>query len=954
MALAQQSVFDSFSEQIKEALRLSKITEPTPPQNDAIPHILAGKNVLLFAPTGTGKTEAALLPVLNNFLKDRPQEGISIIYITPMRALNRDLLIRLNFWASKIGFTVEIRHGDTPQKERKQQSLKPPDLLVTTPETLQAILPGRSMRKHLSTVRWVIIDEVHVLVDSKRGVQLAIGLERLREITKENLQIVGLSATVGSPEEVAKFLVGESRAIEIVHSAAPKSMKYYIEYPRPREEDQVVAQSLFLAPEAAARIGRINELVSEHESTLVFVNSRTIAEMLGHKFNTLRKDMAVHHSSLPKEERERVEAQFKAKDLKGLVCTSTLELGIDIGSVDLAVQYMAPRQVSVLIQRVGRSGHALTKDSEGIILAVSTDDILESAATIACARNGELERIKIPKNSYDVLAHQIAGLALEYSGKMPSKQAYSIVKRAYPFKDLQEEEFSKILNYLEALKIIRLENGNISYAYRTREYYFQNLSMIPDEKRYTVIDLSTEQKVGILGEEFVLLKARVGVNFICKGKVWRIEKIADDAKVYVTPVDDPLAAIPGWDGELLPVPMELAMRTGAIRREISEMLERAEQNEVVKDLANIVPAERNARVAVVEEILEHKKMGAAVPDDRSLLVEGYDRYIVIHACFGDAVNRTLGYIFEEILARKNLIRFWWADGYRILIELTMEVQHIELKKLAEELFSLSWNDAKQAFLHRIEKQFPFPENIKNIAQRFGVLKRGQYLGHPNLCSLESRFAGTPIFEEAMHEVLMEKIDLERAGEMIAKVQRKELAMNFFLAGESPTPIAYHILYKHLDVPELISPDTVVKDNIQRMKLAMEYKVVDLICFNCGRREQRVLIKDIPEQPTCKNCNSGLLGVSAWPSQSLVDALSKKLARQEMNDAERDTLSKGRRTADLVLSYGRKAILAMSVYGVGPQTAAKILAKMHDDEESFFKDLLEAKLKFITTRPYWGN
>lgn len=951
--MAQQSVFESFSEQIKQALKLASITTPTPPQNDAIPHILEGKNTLLFAPTGTGKTEAALLPILDNFLKNRPDEGISIIYITPMRALNRDLLIRLNFWASKLNFTVEIRHGDTPKKDRRRQSEKPPDLLVTTPETLQAILPGKAMRKHLSTVRWVIIDEVHALIESKRGVQLTVGVERLREIT-QNLQVVGLSATIGSPEETAKFLVGEGRKVEAVYSAAPKTMRYYIEYPKAREEDQTLAQSLFVAPEAAARIARIGELVSDHESTLIFVNSRTIAEMLGHKFNALRNDIAVHHSSLPKEERERVESQFKAKDLKGLVCTSTLELGIDIGSVDLAVQYMSPRQVSALIQRVGRSGHALTKDSEGIILAVSTDDILESAATIACAKAGELEKVRIPKNSYDVLAHQIAGFVLEYDGKLPSLQAYSIVKRAYPFKDLSEEEFAKILNYLEALRMIKVLDGRIAPSRRTREYYFQNLSMIPDERRYPVVDLSTQQTVGILGEEFILLKARVGVNFICKGRVWKIEKIADDMKVYVTPVDDPLAAIPGWDGELLPIPYQLAQRTGAFRREISEMLDRAEQAEVVKALANVIPAEKNARAAVVEEIFEHKKMGASVPDDKVILVEGYDRYIVIHSCFGDNVNRTLGYLFEEALAKKNLIRFWWSDGTRILIELTMEVHQIDLKKLAEELFSLSWDVAKQLFLNRIEKQFPYPERIKNIAQRFGVLKRGQYLGHPNLCSLDSRFAGTPIYEESMHEVLMDKIDLERAGEVIQKVKNKELQLSFFIATEKPTPIAYHILYRHLDVPELISPDTVVRDNIQRMKLALQYKAVNLICFNCGRRENRILIKDVAEQPTCKSCGSGLLAVSSWSSQSIVDALTKKLAKQEMNDAERDTLAKARRTADLVLSYGKKAIFAMSIYGIGPQTAAKILAKMHDDEESFYKDLLEAKLKFITTRPYWGN
>ena len=294
-----QQVFQSLSEPIQLALAESGIRTPTPPQTIAIPKIMAGGNILLIAPTGSGKTEAVLLPILDQLTKLENRQGISIIYITPLRALNRDLLKRLDYWHSKLGFTVEIRHGDTPQKDRRRQSLKPPDFLVTTPETLQAILPGKRMRSHLRHVRWVIIDEVHELAGERRGAQLTVGLERLRKITKKDFQRIGLSATIGNPERVAGFISG-GRPSEVIQVLPPKEAKYFVEFPHPTDEDNIVAQSLYTAPEAAARLNRIWELAENHDSTLIFVNSRTNAETLGSKFHQLKRNVGVHHGSLPK------------------------------------------------------------------------------------------------------------------------------------------------------------------------------------------------------------------------------------------------------------------------------------------------------------------------------------------------------------------------------------------------------------------------------------------------------------------------------------------------------------------------------------------------------------------------------------------------------------------------------------------------------------------------------
>ena len=368
-------VFELLAKPIRKTLDELNFATPTLPQTLAIPAVIMGKNVLLIAPTGSGKTEAVLLPVFSKLIGQPDQKGISAIYITPLRALNRDMLKRLTFWNERLGITVDVRHGDTEMKIRRRQAREPPQMLVTTPETLQAILPGTIMRKHLKNVKYVIVDEVHELAESKRGTQLTIALERLREITDTEFQRIGLSATIGNPEEIAKFIAGTNRKVTIVHAALAKKFRYHIENPQPTHIDFEIAGKLETSPEAAARVRRLTELVDSHNSTLIFVNSRQNAEMLGHKLGLLgRNDIAVHHGSLSKEERVNIEDDFKSGKIRAIICTSTLELGIDIGNVDLTIQYMSPRQVSSLIQRVGRSGHSLERLSEGVIVTVYPDD----------------------------------------------------------------------------------------------------------------------------------------------------------------------------------------------------------------------------------------------------------------------------------------------------------------------------------------------------------------------------------------------------------------------------------------------------------------------------------------------------------------------------------------------------------------------------------------------------
>ena len=943
--------FPYLSDRVRLVAKEMGIEKPTPPQQAASPLIARSENVLIVAPTGSGKTEAAILPILSRILEKKEKDGISVLYLTPMRALNRDMLKRLQALCKSLDLTIQVRHGDTTKYERNKQSQNPPDLLVTTPETLQAILPGKRMRKNLSSLSAVIVDELHELVESKRGVQLAVGLERLREIAPD-FQLVALSATLSNPEAAASFIFG-SRRFSIANVDTAKRYLFKVTMPLPDEETYQLGEGTYSPPDLAARLHTIGRLIDTHSSTLIFVNSRTIAEMLGEKLSRIRDDVAVHHGSLPRGERERVENAFKSGRIKALVCTSTLELGIDIGSVELVIQYMSPRQVSSLLQRVGRSGHSIQRLSQGKIIAVTAEDLLEASAIISEANKGRLEETSFYDEPFDVLAHQVAGYLMDF-GSIKLDSLLEKLRRATPFKSLTLKTLSLVVNYLQELGKLICKEEVLQSTRGTREYYYQNLSMIPDEIRYVVIDVATNEKIGILGEEFVLLHAKVGVHMILKGRVWQIEKISDDRQIYVTSVDDPLAAVPGWDGELIPLPETIARETGRLRSEIAKRLLDATAPDVVSNLADELHSDVESVSKVVEEIYEQMKIGAPVPSDRLILVEGFEKFLIIHLCYGERINRTIALTMEEYLSRKGLVRLWWADGYRVLFELTVNTEDISVEALSKEIFSLSGKDLEELYKVAVQRNFPFPERVKIIAERFGAINRGRYISHPNLCSLPTRFENTPVYIEAMKETMHDKIDMEGAKRIMKDVLDGRIKVVAFQCKEKPTPLAYHMLYKYLEFPESVEPESLARSTVQRMKVSIMGTRLQMLCLKCSNLGNTTIIKDLPEEPRCAECGSALLSPLFYQSYSAKQLVTKKISKQDLNEEERDELARLRRMADLVLSYGRKAVEALSVYGIGPQTASRILARVSDSDEDFYKSLLEAKIKFIATRPFWQD
>src|SRR2546423_10399028 len=635
---------------ILDAVRALGIDEFTEPQVRAIPRILAGANVLLVAPTGIGKTEAAFLPILQHLLRDKP-EPTSCLYITPLRALNRDMLRRMTFFADRLGVRVAVRHGDTTPQERAAITRHPPDILITTPETFQILFTGRKLREHLRSVRYVVVDEIHELASDERGAQLAVGLERLRDLTGREFQRIGLSATVGTPDEVGAFLAGVGRPVEVIRVRMPKGMRIRVEMPDPAKEDAEIADRLRVQPGQATALRRCYEQIKENQSTLFIVKSRDTAEFLSSRLAAWYQDagIGVHHGSLSKDVRVQMEDDFKAGRLLALVCTSSLELGIDVGGADFVLQYNSPREVSRLVQRIGRSGHGVGEVSDGGILATHQDDVAEACAITRSAPGAEIEDLVVRQDNRSVLANQLIAIAV--SERFASlDEAYETVRRSWPFRSLKRADFDEVVKQLSDLRVLWSRDGRLGRSSNSLPYFFENISMIPDVKTYRVVDISSRRAIGTLDEWFVAENAKLGESFIMRGSAWRFVDFKED-HLLVEPVRE-IGDVPSWVGEDIPVPFAVAQEVGRLRRE--------------RDLAAYPVNDRGAA-----KFLEYLASVGDAPlgTDKRITIETARDVIIVNACLGSKVNETLAQLISSLVsARFGQSVGLQTDPYRIVLE----------------------------------------------------------------------------------------------------------------------------------------------------------------------------------------------------------------------------------------------------------------------------------------------
>ena len=870
-------------------------------QELAIPRVLAGENLLLIAPTGTGKTESAMIPIFNQMLT-LPKGGFTTIYITPLRSLNRDILKRMEWWCDRLSLRVGVRHGDTSMSERRKQALSPPDLLVTTPETVQAMFMGKRLREHFKQVKFVIIDEIHDLAGTKRGAQLSIALERIVPYAGD-FQRIGLSATVGNPEEVARFLTG-NRSFSIIEIPVTKRLSIRVQMTGERFEDQVKA---------------IRAHINKDPSTLIFVNTRATAESLGH---SLLDDggVDVHHGSLSRDVRIEAEERFKRGDIRALICTSSMELGIDIGHVEHVIQIGSPREVSRLVQRVGRAGHQIGKISTGTILANGFDDLLESLVITRRALAGEVENALPVYEAGDAIANQITAMTVEY-GEIPVTEMIRILGRS-AICSHPETEIPEILGQLESHYLIRRDGGRVITTGRARRYLAGNLSMIADERKFPIYDMVARKTVGSLDESFVVTYLHTGAVFIARGHLWRVLDM-EEGKITVEPAKSAQGEVPSWEGEQIPVPFEVAQEVGKLRR--------------THEFAKYTSDKGSLRFAQgYLEILD--KNNSIVPTDTLITLEQAEEGVVINLCAGHQTNEAFGRVISILLsARYGTTVGIDLDAYRILLRLPHEVK---AGQVLEVILGVDPAHVQAILELAMKRSSLFRWKIVQIAKKFGAIDPDADYERLSMHRLADLLQMPTIQKETYRELFSRYMDVDHAIQIITAIRSGSLDISL----APPSMIGAAGIFSHRDQ---IPPPTQDQAVLSTIKYRISNQDVILACMNCRKWKVRTVVSRVPDIPVCGKCGARLIAALKPYEEEQFGIANKPKKNEEERNIERRLI----KNANMVLSSGKKAVLVLSAKGVGPDTASRILGT-YTEGDPLYREILKAERNFIKTHKFW--
>lgn len=911
--------FEGICPELISVLNSRGIIEPTDPQKDAIPKISKGKNVLLVAPTGIGKTEAAMLPIYDSIYKSKGKPGIRCLYITPLRALNRDMLKRMEDYGKALKITVGVRHGDTSQSDRNKQSQKPPEILITTPETLQVLFTGKRLREHLKHIEWVVVDEIHELASNERGAQLSVALERLVALNGE-YQRIGLSATVGDIDNVRDFLAGSKREVIVCKHDTYRDFDIRVECPVPDKNDSALMDKLQSDPEILAVMKRAREMIEAGRSTLFFVNTRETAEWLAARYHMWDENISidVHHGSLSKENRMDLEDRFKNQDLKAVICTSSLELGIDIGSADLVIQYNSPREVSRMIQRAGRAGHKIGEKIISVILATAPDEVAEAMVVARKSDAKELEYYKGRPNPLSVLANQI--IAMTMVSRYTKDEAYTIFRRTHPFKDLTQKDMDDVIEQLKGIRMLWEDDGTISRSKKGMEYFFNNISMIPDERTYLIRDISTRAIIGTLDESFVATFAEPFAMFIAKGRTWRIVEMRED-ELLVEEAKD-VGSVPSWTGSDIPVPFEVAMEVGRMRRKMN---------------FEIYPGDENCRNKVkgyLNEQLEKWPM----PTDETVTLEIGDRLAILNCCFGSKVNETIGKIYSALLtARLGESIGVSTDAYRVILELP---RNIDKKVMLDTFKNIKPGTIEALARITILNSTYLKWRFVHVAKKFGIIEKGADHRYMNFGRLFDLHMNTPAYNEALNVVLWEDLDIKNTEFVISMISEGKIKLE--MCGISPIGLEGIVRSK-----ELMQPVRADHAILVALKKRIEDETLFASCLNCTT-QWRVRVANAPKRFICPKCGGNMIALlKSYERESIKAVKMTARSNQDKKDAMRVS-----RNANIVNEYGGRAAMALAGRGIGPDAASRILRSMHSEEDDFLREIMNAEIQYAKTKRFW--
>ena len=803
---------------------------PTPAQALGWPAIAAGGHVLIQAPTGSGKTLAAFLLGIDR-LDATPGEGLRLLYVSPLKALNYDIERNLRgpLAGLRSKLLVAVRTGDTPAEERRRMLRTPPDILITTPESLFLLLTSQA-RETLRGIETVILDEVHAVADSKRGAHMALSLERLERLVDVPFQRVGLSATQRPMEEIGRFVAGASREIELVDAGVRKELDLEVVVPVEDMRELSSTAELSVPPLAdgvemgvgVERSSRsiwpsvypaILELVRTHRSTIVFVNNRRLAERLALRINELAgEELArAHHGSLAREQRVVVEELLKAGQIPCLVATSSLELGIDMGAVDLVIQVESPKSVARGLQRVGRAGHDLHSVSKGRIFPKFRADLLESAVVARAMRAGEIEETRIPRNPLDVLAQQVVAICADE--EIGVAELHELARRAYPFAELPLAQLENVLDMLagrypsDEFAELRPRivwdrtTGLVRGRSGVRQLAVTNAGTIPDRGLYGVFLVDGGGRVGELDEEMVY-EAREGQTFLLGASTWRIEEITRD-RVLVSPAPGVPGVAPFWKGEGVGRPAELGERIGRAAREISALDDDDATSVVEREYGLELRAARN----LVTFLREQREATGVVPSDRSIVVERFrdeigDWRVCVLSPYGGRVHAPWAMALRARLRDSldlDVQSLWSDDGIALhfpdsdvpppLADLMLDPGEIE-ELLLVELAQSALYGAR--FRENAARALLIPR--RRPGQRTPLWQ--QRLKAQSLLQVARRYPQFPIVLETYRECLQDVFDLPALREILRGIQTRSLDV-VEVETAAASPFASSLLFEYV-------------------------------------------------------------------------------------------------------------------------------------------------------------
>ncbi len=796
------------------------------PQLFGVSEVHKRQNILVSAPTGTGKTLTSFLAILNELIdlsqKNILENKIYCVYISPLKALNNDIKINLltpleeieKIAGKKLGIRVAVRTGDTTVAERAKMLKTPPHILITTPESLALILSSSKFVNNLKNTDYVIIDEVHSLAENKRGVHLSLSLERLQALSPGICRL-GLSATIAPLTEIAKFLVGTNRYCKIIDISGIKKMDLKVLTPSNNLIDttfESLSNDMYTL---------IDSLIQQHKTTLIFTNTRAGTERVVHHLKerfpknyvaieeSTKKQISLigaHHGSLSKEHRFQIEDDLRKGKLKACVSSTSLELGIDIGFIDLVICLGSPKSVARLLQRQGRAGHKLHDTTKGRLIVLDRDDLVECSVMLKLAIERKIDKVHIPTNCLDVLAQQIIGITL--NEPIGVEELYLMIKQSYCYKDLSKYDFLEIIKYLageyttledrHVYARIWFNEGKVGRRGRmAKVIYMTNIGTIPDQTSVKV--KHKNNLIGTIDEGF-LEKLERGDIFVLGGNTYQF-LFARGMSAEVIPVPGKLPTVPSWFSEMLPLSFDLALEIQRFRKLVSERMKKPKR-EVLDFIKQHLYLEEETALAIYEYFLEQYQF-LEIPTEKKLIIEEYkdenDKiFVILHSLFGRRVNDCLSRCIAYIILRTQHIDvevgisdngFYLSGRKPIKILKALRILKSEnIKTIAEKSIDKS-EILKRRFRHCAGRAYMILREYKGVRKYVGR----QQVSSMILMSAVKRISNDfPILKEARREVLEDLMDLQNATLILKQIEENKLEIKekFTLI---PSPFALNLV-----------------------------------------------------------------------------------------------------------------------------------------------------------------